>query len=173
MYKRIMFASFIVGIVCFDNIFSTDNPLKNPTDSSSEERQKYKKELTEIDNSHITETESFYANAGISVDLTTQNKGQDTKSSDIADTKKSSEPDETGSVWSISDLESVATHMPEPPSRQTQKNPSSTSTESSSDTQNKQNPDETGSILSMSDLESVASRIPTSRQTQENSTTQN
>ena len=170
-----MFASFLVGMVCFDNIFSADNPLKNPTDSSSEERQKYKKELTEIDNSHITETESFYADAGIPVNLTTQNKGQDIKSSDIADTKKSSESDETGSVWSMSDLESVASRIPMSTSSPTQKNPSSTSTESSSDTQNKQNPDETGSILSMSDLESVHSShlLPPSRQTQENSTTQN
>ena len=121
MYKRIIFASFLVGMVCFDNIFSADNPLKNPIDSSSEEGQKYKKELTGIDNSHIAETESFYADAGISVDLTTQNKGQDTKSSDIADPKKSSEPDETGSVLSMSDLESVASRIPI--SSQTQENP--------------------------------------------------
>ena len=36
-------------------------------------------------------------------------------------TKKTFNPDETGSVWSISDLESVATHMPEPPSNQSKK----------------------------------------------------
>ncbi|MBQ7672939.1 MAG: hypothetical protein IJT36_00160 [Alphaproteobacteria bacterium] len=30
---------------------------------------------------------------------------------------ETSNPDETGSVWSMSDLESVATHMPEPPSQ--------------------------------------------------------
>ena len=85
-------------------------------------------------------------------------------------TKKTFNPDETGSVWSISDLESVATHMPEPPSNQTQKNPSSSSSESSSDTQNKQNSDETGSVWSISDLESVATHMPEppSNQTQKN-----
>ena len=76
----------------------------------------------------------------------TQKNPYSTSTESSSDTQNKQNPDETGSVWSMSDLESVASRIPMSTSSQHQKEPPSTSAESSTDAQDQQNPDKANSI---------------------------